>query len=251
MRLGIRLGPVRDTDPAIERLVLAMQRLKWRISRRRLGRIFEVTLPASIDAFKAQHHHTIKKATYYERRLRKSGVVNITRHNALDCARWARVYDQLAEIERNSWVARKGGNFKFEGPRNRCFWQSVLGDKYISSCTVAWILSIDGKPISFLFALVSGDCEYILANCYHEGMKAHSPGHILACHALTDAVRRRISKVNWGQGDSGYKQRWGAHSRMSLLDYLILPPGLIGRCVALVGKVQGGYSLVTSKNEEL
>jgi CelD/BcsL family acetyltransferase involved in cellulose biosynthesis len=38
---------------------------------------------------------------------------------------------------------------------------------------------------------------------------------------------------DWGQGDSGYKQRWGAQEGALLYDVMMFRPGLLGDLLAL------------------
>jgi CelD/BcsL family acetyltransferase involved in cellulose biosynthesis len=68
----------------------------------------------------------------------------------------------------------------------------------------------------------------IVANGYDEAWKASSPGSLLSLDIFRDAIGRGLRLVDWGQGDSGYKQRWGARPGARMMDLILFRPGLVG-----------------------
>jgi CelD/BcsL family acetyltransferase involved in cellulose biosynthesis len=81
----------------------------------------------------------------------------------------------------------------------------------------------------------TADMIYIIANSYDEKWKAFSRGSILSFEILTDGCRRGKTRIDWGQGDSGYKSRWGARcGTKSLIQVMFFRPGLLGKFLACV-----------------
>jgi CelD/BcsL family acetyltransferase involved in cellulose biosynthesis len=68
----------------------------------------------------------------------------------------------------------------------------------------------------------------IVANGYDEALKASNPGSLLSLDIFRDAIARGMRLVDWGQGDSGYKQRWGAQPGARMVDMILFRPGLVG-----------------------
>ena len=100
----------------------------------------------------------------------------------------------------------------------------------------AALLTIDGKPAAFSFDLDAGDLKYAIANSYDPAYAKHSPGKLLYYRNLVEALGRGIARVDWGAGDSGYKQVIGADKGPAIRDWLLLRPGL----PALAGRLARG-----------
>ena len=98
------------------------------------------------------------------------------------------------------------------------------------------LLRIDGAPAAFAFDLDTGDRRYAIANGYDPAFARQSPGKLLQYRNLVAAKARGIRLVDWGMGDSGYKQVMGAAKGPDLRDWLLLRPGL----PALVGRLLAG-----------
>ena len=100
----------------------------------------------------------------------------------------------------------------------------------------AAVLTIDGKPAAFSFDLDAGALKYAVANSYDPAVAKHSPGKLLQYRNLVHALDRGVTRVDWGAGDSGYKQTIGAEAGPAIRDWLLLRPGL----PAAVGRLARG-----------
>ena len=225
--LGVRMGPIRADEMSAVALVSALSSSGWRIGRRMVGQSFTLSLPPTLLDFNQASKGIIKKVAYYERRLRKRAKLTIKEHRSLDPEAWARVLDDAEAVERNSWVFKERGFLKFNGHNNRKFWLRALSDEYLARAIVIWIMYADQKPISFSLNLDADRTKYILANSHDDAFEEHSPGHILAHRLLAAAIDRQMTCVDWGVGDSGYKQRWLAKPGPFVHDVIALPPGLM------------------------
>ncbi len=223
-RVGLRLGPIAAHDPMCNSLALALQHRGWAVATRVLGTSFTVDLPHSVAEFNQSCGGIVKKASYYERRLRKTGKLGIAHYQGLAADAWAKPLDEMAAIERNSWIPERHGSVIFDTPQAQGFWRRVLADDFLSASFRLWIMYLDGRPISFSCNLDAGKTEYILANLYDAAFKDHSCGSILARHVISAAIADGRKSIDWGQGDSGYKQRWGAKPGHAVHDLLALPP---------------------------
>jgi len=50
-----------------------------------------------------------------------------------------------------------------------------------------------------------------------------------------------LLKVNLGDGDAEYKNRWGAKSGSQLIDYIYIYPGILGHLLHLEIKIREEY----------
>lgn len=221
--LALRLGPVRASDAGVGRVVAAFAEAGWRLGSRSLGCNYELRLPAKIDAFLDGARDAVRRAQYYERRMRRAAPVEIHHHRGSG-EDWPAVFDMLAAVERRAWVARDGGDTKFCDARSRKFWALLLDDETFRPLLSVWLMKFGSVPVSFFFTLDLGTRKVIIANSYHEGVRDHRTGSILAHHLLRQAVEDGIDVVDWGLGDSGYKAHWGAAPAEDLMDHVLLRP---------------------------
>lgn len=238
-RAGLRLGPVAAVDPMSGSLAAALKRRGWQVGRRVLGASFLVRLPQSLSEFNQTCRGVIKRAAYHERRLRRSGVVEIKRFNGL--ADWPQVIDDVASIESNSWIPKNNGYAHFNTSKAKKFWLNLLKEDYLSSIVSISIIYFDGRPITFSANMDVGQTKYIIANLYDETFRTHSCGTVLAHHVLRDAIENGQEIVDWGQGDPGYKQLWSAKPLHAVHDIIAFPPGMTGRFARAMLNGRSGY----------
>ncbi len=67
---------------------------------------------------------------------------------------------------------------------------------------------------------------YAIANSYDLPVAKHSPGKLLQYRNLLRARERGVRLVDWGAGDSGYKQTMGATPGPAIRDWIFVRPGL-------------------------
>ena len=69
----------------------------------------------------------------------------------------------------------------------------------------------------------------MIANSYDARFARHSPGKCLAYRNLVESLGRGIETVDWGGGDSGYKQTIGSADPTELVDYLLVRANILTR----------------------
>jgi len=231
----LRFGPVSGNDKALSELLDALATQGWHMLRRKTGDVFELDLPGDPRDLEAGISASlIKNINYQRRRLYKLvGTVSCERYVLGDDA--GELLDVLARVEAASWVAKGGGDVKFLGQANRNFWVALGRANERISDAVIWIMRCGQTAIAFSAHIETADTIYIIANSYDEEWKAFSPGSILSLDILTDGCRRGKTHIDWGQGDSGYKSRWGAKcGTKSLQEVMLFRPGLFGKFLARV-----------------
>lgn len=242
----LRMGPVLDDDVPTSLYIGALRRLGWRVLSRKRGVVLRLSLPATdVEFSKRASSSMLKNLGYLKRRLVKQhGVVDSVRFE-LAPDNVASLVERLARIEASSWVAGEGGEPKFAGSANSAFWSAVVGPEDGAWKPVVWILQVDGRDVAFSAHLETPHTIWIFANSYDASWKAHSPGSLLTLAVLQHAISNRVHIVDWGQGDSGYKGRWGAEAAASLQDHLLFSPGWQG--VALHALARRGLTGWVSK----
>ena len=90
------------------------------------------------------------------------------------------------------------------------------------------MLYFDDQPVSYCFTIDSPPCRYIIANNYDESVSRYSTGTILYSYVFEDSISQKLTTVNRGLGDSGYKSRWGANTELKLVEWLVLRPNIRG-----------------------
>lgn len=224
----LRMGPISSRDAGVASLIESLTQFGWRAISHHTGDVFELDVPRTADELHAgMSASLLKNIRYCERRLQRERAPVETIRHVLG-ADSESVLDALESVESASWVASEGGETKFVGSANRRFWNALAcgGDR--PSQIVFWMLRCAGTPVAFSANLETATTVYILANTYREDWKAHSPGSLLALHVLDDACARGKQRLDWGQGDSGYKARFGATAKVELRDTMLFAPGVLG-----------------------
>lgn len=225
----LRFGPVSSSDKALGELLRSLMEHGWAALRHDGGRAFVLDITDDAAALeKSMSRSLLKNARYCRRRMEKQlGKLSFNRHTL--GARPTKVLDIVESIERASWISKKGGDLKFVGAANRRFWASLRPVPNQAFQAIVWVLHCDGNAVAFSAHIETAETVYIIANSYDARWHSHSPGSVLSLEVLRDACMRGKKQVDWGQGDSGYKSRWGASPEVCLFDVMLFRPGIRGR----------------------
>ncbi|WP_158266591.1 GNAT family N-acetyltransferase [Allosphingosinicella deserti] len=234
-----RMGPVYENDPTLIRLLRICAGSGWTPLPRRIAPSFLL----DIDRLQADgswpRGSTLRKNRFHEKHLATHGDLE---WRFVSGAGWtSEVFDDLAEIERRSWVADRtdGSDAKFMAPHHRRVWEGAAADPVLAEAMRAAILYIGGAPAAFSFDLDAGSIKYAIANSYDERFAKHSPGKCLYYRNLVEAMERGIAIVDWGAGDSGYKRTIGADEGPGIVDLLFVGNAALARVIAPIWRRSG------------
>nr|WP_163960193.1 GNAT family N-acetyltransferase [Sphingomonas insulae] len=232
---GLRIGPVYDDDAAAMPLIATARASGWTVLDRFVADSWLLDMAGLQRDGAWPRGSTLRKNRFHEKHLATHGVPD---WRFISGADWPGAFDALADIEQTSWIAARtdGSDAKFTATGHGAFWRAAAADPVIAAMLRAALLTIDGKPAAFSFDLDAGDLKYAIANSYDPAYGKHSPGKLLYYRNLVEALGRGIARVDWGAGDSGYKQVIGADKGPAIRDWLLLKPGL----PALAGRLGRG-----------
>jgi CelD/BcsL family acetyltransferase involved in cellulose biosynthesis len=231
----LRIGPVYDDDAAAEPLIAAARANGWAVLDRFIADSWLLDMAALQTEGTWPRGSTLRKNRFHEKHLASHGVPE---WRFLSGADWPAAFDDLAGVEEASWIAARtdGSDAKFTTTGHGAFWRAAAADPVVARMLRAAMLTIDGKPAAFSFDLDAGDLKYAIANSYDPAFAKHSPGKLLYYRNLVEGLARGIGRVDWGAGDSGYKQVIGADKGPAIRDWLLVRPGL----PAVVGRLASG-----------
>lgn len=216
-----RMGPVKADDPATRMLIAAAQAAGWHVLSQPAGTIWVIDLTAARSAGWPKPS-TAKRLGRLERRLGKLGIITWRHVRGRDWDDSA--LDQMADVERNSWIAAEtdGSGAKFMTPHQRAMWRRALADPVLAEMLCATILQIDGRAVSFSIDLDDGPVQYSIAGSYISAMGRYEVGKVVNYRIMADAIAEGQSWLDMGAGDSGYKQVMGAAPAYELVDLLFV-----------------------------
>jgi len=218
----LRLGPIYQDDRLAQLMIAAADATGWHVLIRDMGQSFiqDLAEPGSPDAWPSKSRR--KKVRRMAARLEEQGPVTVRIVHGAD---WSRqIFGDLARIEENSWVGRRTdrSGAKFLNPQMLAHWQRAIVNPDLAEKLTVTVLYVADRPIAFSLDLICADISYGIASSYDEGFAEFSPGQIVTVHAVDHALARGVRLIDWGAGDSGYKQELGARPGSRIHDILVI-----------------------------
>jgi CelD/BcsL family acetyltransferase involved in cellulose biosynthesis len=238
---ALRVGPVPDGDRCVTPLLAAARARGWAVVERRVGESWLFGLGQATRAGEWPRASTLKKNRFHEKHLGA--------HGALDWSfvggdGWPDGFDAMAAVEERSWIASRtdGSDAKFTRTGHGAFWRACARDESLRHMMRAAMLRVDGAPAAFSFDLVVGPTCYAVANSYDPAFAKHSPGKLLYTRNLVDLAANGVETVDWGMGDSGYKQVIGAEAGPVMRDWLLVRPGPVAAAARIAACFRRGQT---------
>lgn len=218
----LRLGPIYQDDRFAQLMIAAADATGWHVLIRDMGQSFvqQLAEPGSPDAWPSKSRR--KKARRMTNRLEERGPVTLRTVRGTD---WSRqIFQDLARIEQNSWVGTRTdrSGAKFLNPQMLAHWQRAIVNPDLADMLSATLLYVGDRPIAFSLDLICAPVQYGIASSYDEAFADCSPGQIVTVQAVDDSLARGVRQIDWGAGDSGYKQELGAVPGSRIQDILLV-----------------------------
>lgn len=247
----VRFGPAEEDNPVTQNLYEAFTEKGWKCYQQDRGEQYFISLPEEFSLYK---NSLSKKMLGNLRRdtnkLAKLGVIEFKKYNNLQNDAWESVIDDCSAVEGNSWLDKSSqGKMRIHG--KEAFWKRLLKNSSAGKKISIWIMYLDKKPISFNVAIDADGYRYGLSSQYDAAFRKYSVGLAMHFHVIEDAIKTGIKIFNMGDGDSGYKRRWGAVPGTRLVDYIYFKPNITGEIfysgLRLKDKLQGFVQSSRSK----
>ncbi len=227
----VRIGPAVEDDIAISMIRDSFQQAGWKRYEIDRGNTLVINLPDSVDEFRASlSRKFVKDAERRKRKMKELGTIEYHRFNSCSDDVWSEVIDQCASVEERSWLAdSEDGEMRIR--QNSHFWKQYLQSVDGSSRAVVWTITLDGVPIAFSFGIDSGSRRYSFCGHYDKNYKKYGLGIIVDQCMYEDAIACNLESIDMGTGEADYKMRWGAKVDSRIVDYIYLPPTIVGRFI--------------------
>ncbi len=183
--------------------------------------------PATWDEYKSRilvgKYH--RKMGYYERKLARSGRVEIDHVRQPQPDRTEKLVAEFSQIESESWVGRSnGGNPQFSTPVLRQFWTRLIDEAVVPFHRFdAWIMRLDQRPVSFLITMTYLPVCYLSVCRYSESVDRFRTGSTIRRLMFESGIREGVRTFDFGPGDLYSKTPWGAQVADTFESYLIAP----------------------------
>lgn len=227
----VRFGPAEEDNPVTRNLFSTFMAQGWKCYQQDRGEQYFINLPQEF----AQYKNTLSKKMLGNLRrdtnkLAKIGSIEYKKFNNLQNNEWVSVIDDCSAIEGNSWLDKSSqGKMRIYG--KEAFWKRLLENRSTSKNISIWVMYLDNKPISYNVAIDADGYRYGVSSQYDASYRKYSVGLAMHFHVIEDAINAGIKIFNMGDGDSGYKQRWGATAGTRLVDYIYFKPNVLGYCI--------------------
>ena len=228
---ALRLSSVLGQDAAVDTLVSYLRLRGWMVHERFLYLTLATPLPQSMAALYEQlGKRSEKRKRERESRLKREGGYQIRVYTGLDGAQARKVVAELADIERRSWLLKQDGDTQFQTEEGRAFWQTILSHPTDGRAWRVFILTFKDQPAAYDVCVDAGRTRYVLCGHYDDAYKPLSLGTTIDLEVFRDAIDNKLACLDFGHGDSGYKQRTlGALPAGTLRDVVVASPTAKGR----------------------
>jgi CelD/BcsL family acetyltransferase involved in cellulose biosynthesis len=231
---ALRIGPLDDDDAAAGPLLAAARAAGWGVLDRFVADSWRFDLGAARRGGEWPRGSTLRKNRFHEKHLADHGALE---WQSLRGGEVVAAFDAFAAVEARSWIGARtdGSDAKFTATGHGAFWRAAALDPGVAAMLRGALLRVDGVPAAFSFDIEAGTTRYAIANSYDPVFARCSVGKLLQYRNLVRAADDGVETIDWGAGDSGYKQVIGATRGPALRDWLLLRPGLpagVGRLAA-------------------
>jgi hypothetical protein len=120
----------------------------------------------------------------------------------------------LAQIEKGSGLTtEEQGRPRFVGSVERGFWAELI-QQWLAPQNYfdAWLMRVDGQPISFVVAATVGATRYVIANNSDEAWSSSRVGSQLDRRMFEEGYSRGVTRYDFGTNELHDQQRWGARA---------------------------------------
>jgi len=104
----------------------------------------------------------------------------------------------------------KAGKARFMDARMEGFFRRVASALAARGALRLWFLERDGAVVASYFCLEFAGSVAIYNSGFDPSHAAFSPGVVLACHVIRDAIERRVARFDFLRGEEAYKYAFGA-----------------------------------------
>lgn len=238
----LQIGPIRDDAPACQAMMSQLKQAGIHVQPH--DRREEITLhtPDTWEEYRSEvlGSKFARKLGYYERRMQRAGHATLQHYRQPSPEETQTMYAALTAIEAASWMAtREDAVLRFTNPSLVRFWEELtIGFLSPEDHLDCWVMSFDGRPVSFCFTLTNGRTRYVIANNYDNAVRDHRTGSTLYRYMIEDGIERGVRRFEFADGDLHYKSLWGARVDGSVETWLAVPNRALGWGAALAGRMR-------------
>lgn len=225
----IRIGPAYEDEPAISSIKQEFLKIGWNCYEIYIGDNVKIDLPETVSEYRNQLGKKFyKKIERRKRKFAELGDVKYVRYNDCCVEEWESVIDKCVQVEKRSWMAADE-QAELRLWESSEFWKTYLQSKDASQRVVVWMIMLNGEPVAYSLAIDAGKLRYSCTAHYDEDYKKFGLGVLVDKYMFEDAVDCGINCIDMGTGEADYKIRWGAKTSSRIIDYVYLPPSLLGK----------------------
>lgn len=224
----IRLGPWNVDSPERVAMMHAVQTESANSLILNRGR----TIVHDLEGYRklATPPKSIKRISTYRRKFLKLPGARIERYCSPDANTARELFKDLGTIERRSWLAREGGDLRFESEVDQEFWCALTEHCLTPGGHLdTWVAYLDDDPVGFRFVLSAGDTSFMIANQFAESAGKYRIGWVLYLENLDAVLDSKMKYIDLAPGNIEYKSRLGGEERGERADIIIFRDGLPGR----------------------
>lgn len=211
----MQLGPWPMSHKAHLGALSALNELEMPIQKQSSCNVAIADLPPTWQQYQDEvvDRKLLRRLQNADANLRSEYQVEVQHHQRPQTEKLVReLVTTLGQIEKRSWLANDPrGRTRFLGETAQQFWSDLIQESLVPNGQLdCWTMSVDGLPISFVFAVTAGSTRYVIANNYDESFAVHRTGSLLYLAMFEEGFSRGVTRYDFGTNELHYKKYWGA-----------------------------------------
>ncbi len=228
----MQLGPWPMKHEAHLGLLSALNELEMPISRRHSDSLAIADVPPTWEQYQNEviGSKMLKRIGNFSRKLELNHRVEVRHSRQPSDTDAAELLQALAQVEERSWLVNDPtGHPRFQNTQDQRFWAELIHDWLKPQGFLdAWVMSIDGQPASFVFAVTCGTTRYVIANQFDEAFTEYRTGSILYRQMFEEGYSRGVTRYDFGTNEIHYKSQWGATYQDRVDTFAVATNRLVG-----------------------
>lgn len=201
-----RIGNILESNPIINAMIISLEKSSFKYEIKQQEPSFFIHLNNTYDEYLKKRSSKFRN---YLRRMGKKlgeqGNINLVTHHDYDDISVA--YEQLLEIEKNSWKQTHGTSISSISMQEE-FYKSLIVGSFLKGRLHLLLMFLDQKPIAYNLGLINNGTYLYLKTSYDESYRKFGPSTVLRAELIQMLINNGIKLFDFPGEPYEWEKQW-------------------------------------------